>query len=118
MLVQDVVVCALNLPENTMVGDACPPGTFVVGRLDAIDTMLHAGDKTVTIRYNGISPVLNQFYGAVEDGGYMMLSTTSTPINSSASSGGAAVTSTKIQEFKVLYHWLELLLTHTHTLTS
>lgn len=35
---EDVVVCALNPAEISFVGDACPAGYFVQGRLEAIDT--------------------------------------------------------------------------------
>lgn len=94
---EDVVVCALNLPGQSMVGDTCPDGHHVVGRLDAIDSVLRAAvsssssSSSSTIRYNGIAPWLDQFVGAVAEGGQMMLSTTVGNNN--------VTTSTRIQYF-------------------
>ena len=68
-------MCALNPVGQTMVGDVCPIGTFVSGRLDAIDSALRTS-QTGFVRYNGIAPLLDQFVGTVNVGGPMLLSTT------------------------------------------
>lgn len=97
---EDVVACALNAVGSTMVGDSCPVGHFVVGRLDAIDGALHEANSDLVIRYNGISPILNQLYGSFEPGEYMLISTTARSLESVGGSS-SSTTSTALQLFQV-----------------
>ena len=85
---EDIVVCALNAPGSTMVGDVCPAGHFVAGRLDGIDLV------TEQTKYNCILPMLNQFSDAVLHSGEYMLVSFTTP------TGG---TTTKLQLFQVWF---------------
>lgn len=72
---QDVVVCALNQAKYAAVGDVCPEGHFVVGKLDAIDGPLRdAYNPGGSIQFLGITPFVQQAYPSVRTGSTVFFS--------------------------------------------
>lgn len=76
---EDVVVCALNSPSNAMVGDTCPEGHFVVGKLTAIDgplrtKILGTNKPSSAMRFLGIVPFVHELYPSVRTGSSVMYS--------------------------------------------
>lgn len=48
----------------------------MVGRLDTIDSVLRSTSASGTVKYNAITPFLDQFAGVLATGGNMMISAT------------------------------------------
>ena len=70
-----MVVCALNQAKYAAVGDVCPEGHFVVGKLDAIDGPLRdAYNPGGSIQFLGITPFVQQAYPSVRTGSSVFFS--------------------------------------------
>ena len=120
---EDVVVCALNPPQNSYPGDECLPGYFAYGRLDAIDTELMRMEEEslnttfaplmasgavvgpLHVMYDAVSHYVDRYNPVLLDGGYFISSRAVVDM----SNGAVVARNTRIESFHVSFSiWISI----------